>query len=88
MPIKFETLLLLQFAPVGKSVGISLDLSDAYHHLRLSGSIANLFMFEVGGVLYQHVGLPMGWLLLPMVFTIFIPLVITFLHCPALLYSS
>ena len=65
-----------------------MDSSDGYHHLRLSDSIAYLFMFEVGGVLYQHVGLPMGWLLSPMMFTKFMQPVITFLHCPALLHSS
>ena len=52
VPIKFETLALLWFAPAGLQVGISLDLSDAYHHLRLSDSIAHLLTFEVGGMLY------------------------------------
>ena len=69
-------------------MGISLDSSDVYHHLRLSNSIAHLFVFEVEGMLYQHVGLPMGWLLLPMVFTSFMRPAITFLHCPALLHLS
>ena len=52
VPIKFETLSLLRFAPDGLSVGINLDLRDAYHHLHLADSIGHLFTFEVGGVLY------------------------------------
>ena len=88
VPIKFETLSLLRFAPTGLQVGISLDLSDAYHHLRLADSIGHLFTFEVGGVLYQHVGLPMGWLLSPMVFTKFLRPVIAFLRCPSLLHAE
>ena len=58
--VKFETLSLLQFAPEGLQVGISLDLSELYHHLRFSDSIPHLLMFEIGGVLHQYVRLPMG----------------------------
>ena len=60
VPVKFGTLQLLRFAPQGLHVGISLDLSDAYHHLCIADSIGHLFTFELNGVCYQHVGLPMG----------------------------
>ena len=60
VPVKLETLQLLRFAPQGLYVGISLDLSDAYHHLRIADSIGHLFTFEIDGVCYRHVGLPMG----------------------------
>ena len=66
-------------------MGISLDLSDVYHHLRLFNSIAYLFTFKVGGILFQHASLPMGWLLSPMVFTKFMQPMIEILCCPALL---
>ena len=88
VPIKFETLQLLRFAPCDLSVGISLDLSDAYHHLRIADSIGHLFTFEIDGVCYRHVGLPMGWLLSPMIFTKFMRPVISFLRCPSLLHPS
>ena len=82
IPVKFETLQLLRFAPQGLHVGSSLDLSDAYHHLRIADSIGHLFTFEIDGVCYRHVGLPMGWLLSPMIFTKFMRPVTSFLRCP------
>ena len=78
MPV---TLQLLCFAPQGLNVGISLDLSDAYHHLRIADSIGHLFTIDTDGVCYSHVGLPMGWQLSPMIFTKFMRLVISFLQC-------
>ena len=46
------TLQLLHFAPQELNVGISLDLSNAYHHLRIADSIGHLFTFELDGVCY------------------------------------
>lgn len=34
--LKYETLALLKYAPQNVSRGCSIDISDAYHHLRLS----------------------------------------------------
>lgn len=82
VPVKLETLHLLRFAPQGLNVGISLDLSNAYHHLSIADSIGHLFTFELDGVCFRHVGLPMGWLLSPMIFTRLIWPVISFLRCP------
>ena len=80
--MKFETLQLLCFAPQGLNVGISLDLSDAYHRLRIADSIGYLFTFEIDGVCHCHIGLPMGWLLSRLIFTTFMRPVISFLRCP------
>ena len=52
VPVKFETLQLLRFVPQGLNVGISLDLSDAYHQLRIADSIGHLFTLEIDGVCY------------------------------------
>ena len=80
IPVKFKTLQLLCFAPQGLNVGISLDLSDTYHNLRVADSISHLFTFEIDGAYYRHVGLPMGWLLSPMIFTKSMRPVIAFLR--------
>ena len=80
--VKFESLQLFRFAPQWLNVGISLDPSDAYHHLQIADSIGHLFIFKINGVCYQHAGLPMGWLLSPMILTKFMPPVISFLQCP------
>ena len=80
--VKFETLQLLHFASQGLNVGISLDLSDAYHYLCIADPIGHLFTFKLDGVCYRHVGLPMGWLLSPMIFAKFMRPVISFLRCP------
>ena len=64
---------------------MSLDLIDTYHNLRIADYIGHLFTFEIDGVYYQHVRLPMGWLLLPMIITKFMRPVISLFHCPYLL---
>ena len=88
VPVRFETLAMLHFAPPGLELGISLDLSDMYHHLQVVDSIGYLLTFEIGGVLYKHVGLPMGWLLSSLVFTKLLRPVISFLRCPSLLSAT
>ena len=45
-------------------------------------------MFEMDSMCYWHVGLPMGWLLSPMIFTKFMRPVISFLNCPTLLHPA
>ena len=52
VPVKFEILQLLCSAPQGLNVGISVDLSDAYHHLRIADSIGHLFTFVIDRVCY------------------------------------
>ena len=58
--IIFKMLHMLYFALYDLSVGISLDLSDACNNLCIADSIGHLFIFEIDGACYQHVGLPMG----------------------------
>lgn len=41
--VKFENLNILRYAPKETSVAISIDVSDAYHHLRLDPRIVKYF---------------------------------------------
>ena len=35
-PLKYETLAVIKYAPLEAAYGMSIDISDAYHHLHLS----------------------------------------------------
>jgi hypothetical protein len=50
--LKYETLAILKYAPQEVQYGVSLDISDAYHHLRLAPAIQKYFTFQIDGILY------------------------------------
>lgn len=85
MKIKYETLSILRFAPPALNVGVSFDISDAYHHLELHPTIQQFFTFQVGEYTYRCRGLPFGWSLSPYVFTKFMRPVIAALRSPSLM---
>lgn len=70
--VKFETLAFLRFASVHVTWGVTVDISDAYHHLALHPSIAPFFQFTIDNELFQCVGLPFGWNCAPTAFTKFV----------------
>ena len=41
--VKFENLAVLKNAPVGATHAFSIDISDAYHHLKVSENIQHYF---------------------------------------------
>lgn len=50
--IKFENLGMLRFAQPGLRFGAKVDLSDAYHHIRLHPHLSPFFQFTIGGEFY------------------------------------
>lgn len=60
---------MLRYAPSNITHGVSIDISDAYHHVELHPEIAKYFQFKVGDDFYQCCALPFGWRLSPFVFT-------------------
>lgn len=70
--VKFENLSVLRYAPKQANVAISIDISDAYHHLRLDQRLVKYFQFKIDGKFYEAVGLPFGWSPAPAVFTKFV----------------
>ena len=80
--IKFENLSLLKFANRKLQFGAKIDLSDAYHHLRLHDTLQPFFQFQIDGEFFQCVAIPFGWALAPFVFTKFTRPVITAIRYP------
>lgn len=74
----------MKLAPKLVAWAIKADVSDAYHHLRLSDKIGKYFQFEVDGETFQCIGLPFGWSCAPGAFTKFLRPVIAALRSPAL----
>ena len=60
---------MLRFAQRGLKFGAKVDLSDAYHHIRLHPSIAPFFQFTLDGKFYQCIAVPFGWCLAPYAYT-------------------
>lgn len=58
---KFETLAILKISPSNASSAISIDISDAYHHLRVHGKLEQCFHLKKYEVFYIARGLPFGW---------------------------
>ena len=56
--VKFENLNMLRHAPTQGTHAFSIDVSDAYHHLRVSPRIKNLFQFKIDGEFFIARGLP------------------------------
>ena len=81
-PLKYETLQVIKYALSTVQFGMSIDVSDAYHHLKLSASISKYFTFEIDNKVYQCLGLPFGWNLSPFVYTKFMRPVIEALRYP------
>ena len=70
--VKFENLTVLKNAPVDSQYATSIDISDAYHHLRVADSIKVYFQFKIDDEYFMAIGLPFGWAPAPGVFTKFI----------------
>jgi hypothetical protein len=47
--VRYETLKLLQYIPRAVTSGLSLDLKDGYHHLRIHSAIRKYFNFYFDG---------------------------------------
>ena len=60
---------MLKNADMHVNFGVSVDISDAYHHLRLSAKIEHYFQFKIDGQFYVARGLPFGWAPAPGIFT-------------------
>lgn len=80
--VKFESLAILKFAPSNASSAISIDISDAYHHLRIHEKLEQFFQFKIDGVFYIARGLPFGWAPAPGIFTKFIKEVLNVIRRP------
>ena len=52
MTVKYENLAFLRFVPSDVSFGLSIDLADGYHHLRLHPAIRQYFNFEYNDKFY------------------------------------
>ena len=63
-------------------MGGKVDLSDAYHHLRLHPDIQDFFLFTIMGEFFQCIALPFGWCLAPYAYTKFMRPVIAALRQP------
>ena len=70
--VKFENLTVLKHASPQVKYATSIDISDAYHHLRVADSIKCYFQFKINGEYFIAVGLPFGWAPAPGVFTKFV----------------
>jgi asparagine N-glycosylation enzyme membrane subunit Stt3 len=70
--VRFENLAQLRYAPTQVNYAISLDISDAYHHLRLREYLVKYFQFKINGEFFEAVGLPFGWAPAPGIFTKFV----------------
>ena len=81
--VNFENLSVLRYASTALTTGFSIDISDAYHHLRLHPAIENYFQFRVAGQWFVARGLPIGWAPAPMAFTKFVRVVLRALRHPA-----
>ena len=69
--VKFENLGVLRYSPRACTHAISIDISDAYHHLEIAPPLQQYFQFMVDGELFVCRGLPFGWAPAPGVFTKF-----------------
>jgi hypothetical protein len=68
---KFESLQHLSYCSNDVECGISVDISDAYHHLRVHEDIAKYMCFQIDNEYYQCMALPFGWNCAPYAFTKF-----------------
>lgn len=59
-----------------------MDISDAYHHLRLHDSIIHYFKFSIDNEFFVAIGLPFGWAPAPGIFTKFLKEVVNILRRP------
>lgn len=80
--VKFESLPILKFAPTTSQFAVSIDISDAYHHLRIHDDILKYFQFKIDGIFYEAVGLPFGWSPAPAIFTKFVKQVLNAIRYP------
>ena len=64
-----DTVQLIRSAVEEGMWGVSVDLSDAYHHIPIHRNCYNFLAFEVGGVAYRYTALPFGLSPAPKVFT-------------------
>lgn len=61
---------------------ISIDISDAYHHLRLDDRLIPYFQFCIDNKFYEAVGLPFGWAPAPAIFTKFVRQILSAVRYP------
>lgn len=85
--VKFENLSVLRYAPTTTTHAISVDISDAYHHLRIHPALEKYFQFKIDGRFYQAIGLPFGWSPAPGCFTKFIKQILNALRNPSMITS-
>jgi hypothetical protein len=81
--VSFESLAELKACPETVKFGISIDVADAYHHLKLDNSIGKYFQFRINDKFYQCVGLPFGWNGSPAAFTKFLRPVLAAIRSPS-----
>jgi hypothetical protein len=84
MSVKYETLSLLRFVPFDVCMGLSLDLTDGYHHFCLHPAIRPYFNFSFDNKYYECICLPFGWSCSPAVFTRMLRPVVALLRLPKL----
>lgn len=82
--IKFENLGMLRYAQQGLTFGAKVDLSDAYHHIKLHPSLQPYFQFTLNGEFFQCIAVPFGWCLAPFAYTKVMRPVITAMRNPHL----
>ena len=82
--IKFENLGMLRYAQQGLTFGAKVDLSDAYHHIKLHDSLQPYFQFTINGEFFQCIAVPFGWCLAPFAYTKVMRPVITAMRNPRL----
>lgn len=82
--VKYETLAFLRYVPMNVVSGLSLDLQDGYHCLRVHPDIRKYMNFYFDGHYYRSWALPFGWSLAPAVFTRLLRPVIAFIRTPQL----
>lgn len=73
---------MLRYAQRGLRFGAKIDLSDAYHHIRLHPDLIPFFQFTLLGKFYRCIAVPFGWCLAPYAYTKFMRPVITAMRDP------
>ena len=61
-----------------------MDLSVAYHHIRLHPSLVQYFQFTLLGKFYKCIAVPFGWCLAPYAYTKVMRPVVTAMRNPSL----